>query len=61
LFQAEQQAEKEREVPTAVDTNPPSPLDINTEGLTSDQQGRLRALLVEYDESFAYSPDVALW
>ena len=57
LLQAEQEAEKDKEVPTAVDTDPSSPLDINTEGLTDDQQGRLRALLTEYDDIFAYSPD----
>lgn len=57
LLQAEQEAEKEREVPTAVDTDPSSPLDINSEGLTDDQQDRLRALLAEYDDIFAYSPD----
>lgn len=50
-------AEASREVLTAVDRDPATPLDVHTEGLTEDQQTKLRTLLTNYKDVFSYTPD----
>ena len=57
LHQSDLEAEAGREIPTAVDCDRPSPLDISTEGLTEQQQTRLKSLLDAYQDIFAYTPD----
>ena len=57
LHKADLKAEASREVPTAVDRDPPIPLDINADGLTTDQQAQLQTLLTKYRDVFAYTPD----
>lgn len=57
LHKADLKAEASRKVPTAVDRDPPIPLDINADGLTTDQQAQLQTLLTKYRDVFAYTPD----
>lgn len=57
LHKSDLQAEASREVPTAVDCDPPAPFDIHTDGLTQDQQNQIQALLTKYKDVFAYTAD----
>ena len=57
LVQSDLAAEAERDVPTATDTEPRVPLHVNNIALSPEQQARLSALLKQYDDVFAYTPD----
>lgn len=57
LLQSDIEAEATREIPTAIDKNPRTPLNVDTSKLDDDQKARLDALLAKYDDIFAYTPD----
>lgn len=57
LLQSDIEAEAQREVPTAVDVDPRVPLNVGDTELSTEQKDRLQALLKQYDDIFAYTPD----
>ena len=57
LLQSDLEAEANRDLPTALDKEPRTPLNIDSSRLDTEQQGRLDQLLKNYDDVFAYTPD----
>lgn len=57
LLQSDLEAESTRDIPTALDKEPRTPLNVNTENLNTNQKTSLDALLTEYDDIFAYTPE----
>ena len=55
LLQSDIEAESKREIPMATDKDARDMLDINNTELWPEQQTRLRALLQQYDDIFAYN------
>ena len=57
LLQSDIEAEATRDIPTALDKEPRTPLNVDRSKLSEEQQTKLDALLVKYDDIFAYTPD----
>ena len=57
LVRSDVEAEANRDIATAVDVEPRVPLDVGNTGLTQEKRTRLQALLTQYDDIFAYTPD----
>lgn len=57
LLQSDLEAEATWDVPTALDKEPRTPLNIDVSKLTKEQKTTLDALLNKYDDIFAYTPD----
>lgn len=56
LHKSDLKAEASREVPTAVDRDSPTPLDVHTDGLTEELKIQLQTMLANYKDVFAYTP-----
>lgn len=57
LLQSDIEAEATREIPTALDKEPRTPLNVDSSKLDGNQKAKLEALLAKYDDIFAYTPD----
>ena len=57
LLASDQEAEATRDIPTVLDKDPRTPLNIDSTKLTVDQKAKLDKLLGDYDDIFAYTPD----
>ena len=55
LHKSDLKAEASREVPTAVDRDSPTPLDVHTDGLTEELKIQLQTMLANYKDVFAYT------